>query len=117
VSRVQRSPSPRVNERRRATVLCSYVVFLLAVPAAAQTSPPTIVSGGVVNSASYVAGVSPSAWISIFGTNLASSTVTVGSADLVNGNLPTTLSGASVTIDGIPAYMDYASPTQLNVEA
>jgi len=35
----------------------------------------------------------------------------------VNGQLPTTLQGVSVTIDGKPAYVEYISPTQINVLA
>jgi uncharacterized protein (TIGR03437 family) len=41
----------------------------------------------------------------------------VGTADLVSGSLPQTFQGSSVTIDGKPAYIDYASPSQINVQA
>jgi uncharacterized protein (TIGR03437 family) len=78
---------------------------------------PVINQGGVVNAASYAAGVSPGAWISIFGTNLASATYAATSADLVQGSLPAQLRGVSVQIDGKPAFMQYISPTQLNVQA
>jgi uncharacterized protein (TIGR03437 family) len=82
------------------------------VPAA-----PVITPGGVTNAATYVAGMAPSAWIAIFGTNLATATGAIATPDLVNGYLPTTFGGASVTIGGQPAYIHYASPTQLNVQA
>ena len=35
----------------------------------------------------------------------------------MNGQLPTTLDGVSVTIDGTPAYVEYISATQINVLA
>ena len=80
-------------------------------------SLPAIAPGGVVNAASFVAGVAPAAWISIFGSNLATTTATAAAADLVGGYLPTTFGGATVTVNGKPAYIDYASPTQINAQA
>ena len=38
-------------------------------------------------------------------------------SDFVGDNLPTALDGVSVTIDGKPAYVEYISPTQINVQA
>ena len=70
-----------------------------------------------VDSASYQPGVSPGAWITIFGQNLAASTHAVTTSDLISGNLPTTLNGVSVKIDNQPAYIQYVSPTQINVQA
>jgi uncharacterized protein (TIGR03437 family) len=78
---------------------------------------PSIKSGGVVNAASNAPGVSPGAWISIFGSNLAATTYAATGADVVQSNLPTQLQGVSVKIDGKPAFMQYVSPTQLNVQA
>jgi uncharacterized protein (TIGR03437 family) len=77
----------------------------LALPA------PSITSGGVVPLNSTVATIQPSEWVSIYGTNLASSTVTW------NGNFPTSLGGTSVTIGGKAAYLWYVSPTQINLQA
>jgi uncharacterized protein (TIGR03437 family) len=81
------------------------------------TNAPAIAANGVVNAASYAAGVAPATWISIFGSNLATATAGVSTSDLVNGYLPTTFAGATVTVDGKPAYIVYASPAQINVEA
>ncbi len=74
-------------------------------------------TSGIVTSGGYQAGVSPGAWITIFGQNLATSTHSVTTADLVNGNLPTTLGGVSVAIDNQPAFLQYVSPTQIKVQA
>ncbi len=70
-------------------------------------------SGGVVNSASFLAGIAPNSWITIFGTNLSPVTDTWANA-IVNGNLPTLLDGVSVSVGGEPAYVYYVSPTQIN---
>jgi uncharacterized protein (TIGR03437 family) len=71
----------------------------------------------LVNGASYQAGFAPATWVTIFGTNLSESTQTWQADDFVNGLLPTSLQGVSVTIDGLPAYVEYISPTQINVLA
>ena len=84
----------------------------LAAPAA---SLPAIASGGIVNAASASAGIAPGAWTAIYGTNLAATTYSLASSDIVGNQIPTTLAGVSVQIDGNAAYMDYVSPTQLNV--
>ena len=78
---------------------------------------PTPAITGVENAGSFVTGVAPATWIAIFGTGLAQSTYTWQASDFVNGALPTELQGVSVTIDGKPAYVEYISPTQINVLA
>ncbi|MDE3198095.1 MAG: IPT/TIG domain-containing protein [Acidobacteriota bacterium] len=86
---------------------------------AAATSPtlPTIAKNGVVNAAGYQPTIQSGSWVAITGTNLSSTTRTWTAADFVNGNFPTNLDGASVTINGNPAYVEYVSPTQINVQA
>jgi uncharacterized protein (TIGR03437 family) len=71
----------------------------------------------VTNAGSFQANFASAAWVSIFGTNLSSATYSWQSSDFVNGLLPTSLEGVSVTINGAPAYVDYISPTQINVLA
>ena len=80
-------------------------------------SSAVITSNGVVNAASYQPGVAPGAWITIFGQNFSNTTQTVSTSDLVNGNLPTTLAGVSVKIDNRDAFIQFVSPTQINVQA
>jgi uncharacterized protein (TIGR03437 family) len=80
-----------------------------AVPAGA----PVISS--VFNGASLQAGVAASAWVSIKGTNLSATTRIWTGADFRGINLPTQVEGVSVKFGGIPAYVYYVSPTQLNV--
>jgi uncharacterized protein (TIGR03437 family) len=81
-------------------------------------SPATPVSiAAVVNAASSQPGFAAATWITIYGSNLAATSGSWQSSDFVNGALPTSLDGVSVTINGIPAYIGYVSPTQINVLA
>jgi protocatechuate 3,4-dioxygenase, beta subunit len=81
-------------------------------------SAPVISSrSSVVNAAGFQSGTAPGAWISIHGFRLSATTRTWTSADIVNGKLPTSLDGVSVTINGRNAYIYYISPTQINVLA
>jgi uncharacterized protein (TIGR03437 family) len=90
----------------------SFPVTLTVAPAA-----PAVTVTGVVNAGSYQPGIASGTWISIFGTNLCQSTYLWQASDIVNGALPTTLQGVSVTVNGLPAYVDYVSPTQINALA
>jgi uncharacterized protein (TIGR03118 family) len=76
---------------------------------------PIIGNNGIVNAAGYQLGAAPSTYVSILGNNLASTTRSWQSSDFVNGALPRSLDGVSVTVNGVPAYIAYISPTQLNV--
>ena len=78
---------------------------------------PSLNANGLVSAASFEAGAAPGAWVSIFGQNLATASRSLTSSDIVNGTLPVALGGASVRIDGKPAYLAYVSPTQINALA
>jgi uncharacterized protein (TIGR03437 family) len=71
----------------------------------------------VTNAASFTSGLASATWIAIFGTNLSQSTYTWQPTDIVNGQLPKSLQGVSVTINGVDAYVEYTSATQINVLA
>lgn len=87
-------------------------------PAAASSNGPVISQNGVVNGASFQAGISAGSWGVIQGTNLAAGTRAWQASDFVNGTgLPQSLDGVSVTVDGKPAYIEFISPTQINFVA
>jgi uncharacterized protein (TIGR03437 family) len=79
--------------------------------------PTTPVITSVVNGASFQPGIAAGSWVAILGTNLANTTRTWQASDFTGNDLPTSLSGVSVTIDGEPAFVEYISPTQINVQA
>jgi virginiamycin B lyase len=78
--------------------------------AALSLSPGEPLISAVVPVGSTVNIIQSGEWVSIYGMNLASSTVTW------DGNFPTSLGGTSVTIDGESAYLSFVSPTQINVQ-
>jgi uncharacterized protein (TIGR03437 family) len=77
---------------------------------------PVILSSDIVNGASFQPGIVANSWVTIKGTNLASTTTTWDNA-IVNGKLPTVLAGVSVSMNGKPAYIYFVSPGQINVLA
>jgi uncharacterized protein (TIGR03437 family) len=79
------------------------------------TGAPAIVS--VSNGASFQPGIEAGSWVMIKGVNLANTTRSWTDADFNGNQLPTSLSGVSVTIDGQSAFPSYISPTQINVIA
>jgi uncharacterized protein (TIGR03437 family) len=79
-------------------------------PAAAPASRVT----SVTDAAGYGPAIAPGQWVSIFGQNFAATSQTWSAADFVNGQLPTSLAGVSVSIDGQPAFIAYAGPNQIN---
>jgi uncharacterized protein (TIGR03437 family) len=83
--------------------------IMVASPGAAITS--------VANAGSFQPGIAPATWLAIFGTNLSPTTYSWQASDFVDGQLPTSLQGVSVMIDGKAAYVEYISPTQINVLA
>src|ERR1039458_2623146 len=121
------------NKIASKAVTAALIGLLSVVGAFAQ---PTITA--VVNGASFQSsGIASNTWITIFGTNLALSTRAWKGSDFVNGTLPTSLDGVSVKIEMCysylpgynngarntaemncayePAFVEYISPTQLNV--
>jgi len=94
------------------------VVLAMAVVSsiAGAPAPPAFSVNGVENGASFQPGIPANSWVTILGTNLATQTGDWSNA-IVNGNLPTTLNGVSVSMGGMPAYIYYTSPGQLNVLA
>jgi uncharacterized protein (TIGR03437 family) len=71
----------------------------------------------VANAEGGVATIAPNTWVEIKGSNLgpAGDIRTWETPDFVGGQLPTSLDGLSVTVNGVPAYVYYISPTQVNV--
>jgi uncharacterized protein (TIGR03437 family) len=96
----------------------SPIVNQLVTPVGGGTATPAIVQ--VVNAASYQGGIQAGSWVMIQGANLAN-IADPGRGyrpnEIVNGQLPTSLDGVSVTIDGKPAFVGFISQHQINVVA
>jgi uncharacterized protein (TIGR03437 family) len=86
-----------------------------AAAGSADALAPAISS--VVNTASSLPGIAPGTWISILGANLAPAARAWRNEEIVNGALPASLDGVSVTVDGRPAALCYIGPGQVNAQA
>ncbi len=78
---------------------------------------PAFHVNSVVNAASFHPAIASAGFVSILGTGFANSSRSWTSSDFSGNNLPTSLDGVSVTINGKPAYVEYISPTQINAIA
>jgi uncharacterized protein (TIGR03437 family) len=81
---------------------------------------PTPTIAAVGNAADeYLRTIQGNSWVAIYGANLAPplSGRTWGASDIIGGKLPLSLDGVSVTINGKSAFVEYISPTQINVLA
>ncbi|MBV9401554.1 MAG: hypothetical protein JO062_26500 [Bryobacterales bacterium] len=78
---------------------------------------PTV--GETVNAFGNIRILAANTWVTIKGENLAPAgdIRTWRASDFVNNQMPTSLDGVSVTMNGIPAYVYYISPVQINVLA
>lgn len=77
---------------------------------------PAVNQGGVVNAWSFAPVIADSAWVAIFGSNLAQNTRTWRDDEIINGKLPVELDDVKVRIGGEDAAVYFISPGQLNVQ-
>jgi len=94
----------------RAFSLFILAIFSLSLAAYAQ---PSVAAGGVLNGASFATGqpVAPGSLVSIFGTNLASTSSAATSVPL-----STSLGNVQVTFNNILAPLNYVSGGQINAQ-
>lgn len=95
------------------------VIRQYAPPSATSGTLPTINAGGVISASAFGAlpAIAPGSWIEIYGSNLASSVANwPAPSQFTNGIAPTSLNGTTVSIGGLSAFIDYVSPTQVNVQ-
>ncbi len=77
-------------------------------------APPVILSGGIVNAASFTGGaIAPGEIITVFGGPFGERAVRVFTLDS-NSRVPTRISGTRLLIDGVPAPLLYVAPGQLS---
>jgi uncharacterized protein (TIGR03437 family) len=84
---------------------------------------PVISPSGVITAGNYGAfqAIAPATWIEIYGVNLATNLdstrqQTWASGDFNGNQAPSKLGGTSVTVGGKPAFVDFISPLQVNVQ-
>jgi uncharacterized protein (TIGR03437 family) len=84
---------------------------VVGLPLALPVTPAIL---SVLNAAGGQPVITPGAYVSIYGTNLALRTDDWG-ASITDRKLPTQLSGVSVSVGATPAYVYYVSPGQVNI--
>jgi endo-1,4-beta-xylanase len=85
-----------------------------ALLAAMQTTAPVLSGSNVVNAASYQGGaVAPGEIVTVFGANYGPANLVASQLDASN-KFPTTLGGAQVMFDGVPAPLVYAKAGQVS---
>jgi uncharacterized protein (TIGR03437 family) len=111
------------------TIQASYSGDNVYAPSTSQTytqmlGPSSSAAGPTINAVftvgSYLPGIQPGAWVSIFGwglANVANPGVNALATEIANGVLPTVLDGISVTINGKSAFVAFISQQQVNVQA
>ena len=105
--------SAQVNSARLPEV--HGILFGIRTPSVQPAGDVVLFPQGVLNAASFAPTtypVSPGTLLSLFGAGLAPAT-TIASAT----PLPTSLSGVSVTINGVPAPLFFVSAGQINLQA
>jgi uncharacterized protein (TIGR03437 family) len=107
-------PSSRIGE-----LAARFDIVMGLTPEDTPAGPQPTISkrSAVVSSAGFQQGIAPGAWTTIFGDNLATNTRSWSAEDIVDGKLPASLDGVSVTINNKPAAVQFISPTQINVQA
>ena len=60
--------------------------------------------------------IAPASWMVMYGINLATVQSQVWDTFFQGNSAPTNLSGTTVTVGGLPAYVSYVSPGQVNVQ-
>jgi uncharacterized protein (TIGR03437 family) len=93
-------------------------VVRLLTRVATPVGPPLISLNGIVGASQFgqFSSAAPSSWIEIYGSGLAAGTRSWRTSDFQGVNAPTSLDGTYVTIGGQPAFVEFISPGQLNVQ-
>lgn len=110
---------PLLNYRSGQSVSASNIVFVRSITILDETPVPEISPNGVISAGNFggMPYAAPGSYLEIYGNNLAGE-VSRGwnTADFVLGNAPITIENVRVTANGIPAYVNYVSKNQINVQ-
>jgi len=106
------------NGRIAGTVFDDHYHGVLAVPIASGKGPAIRSALGVASATAFGGDrtIAPGTWIEIYGSNLANTTRSWTAADFVGDTAPTSLDGVRVTVGGLPAFLSYVSPNQVNAQ-
>ncbi|MGH9455900.1 MAG: family 16 glycosylhydrolase, partial [Terriglobia bacterium] len=78
------------------------------------STTPVITPGQVLNAASYLGTIAPGSLAAVYGNNLADGTELISPEPGMN--FPTSVSGVTVSVDGVNAPLTYVSATQIDFQ-
>jgi uncharacterized protein (TIGR03437 family) len=90
--------------------------IVLGVTVGSGSAPPAITAAESASGFGGFSSIAPGTWVEIYGSNLAADTRSWTSTDFNGIDAPTSLDKTTVTIAGQSAFIDYISPTQVNVQ-
>ena len=108
---------PLIDYRGGNPTLANLVV-VTSITQVDTTPTPVIDPNGVISASSFGGFQSAAAgsFIEIYGTNLAGSSRAWADSDFVSGTAPNSLDEVRVTVNGQPAYVNFISANQVNVQ-
>ena len=100
------------------TLTTANLIVVNSITAVPTAPAPTISENGIQTAGAFGAYrvAAPGSYLEIYGANLAESTRSWEASDFVNNIAPTSLDGVSVTVGGQRAFVNFVSPTQVNVQ-
>ena len=100
------------------TLTTANLIVVNSITAVPTAPAPTISENGIQTAGAFGAYrvAAPGSYLEIYGANLAESTRAWEASDFVNNIAPTSLDGVSVTVGGQRAFVNFVSPTQVNVQ-
>ncbi|MBM3783211.1 MAG: hypothetical protein FJW30_02565 [Acidobacteria bacterium] len=110
---------PLVNFTSGQTTTEANLVLIKSVREIELPAAPQISENGIVTAANFggFAEAAPGTFIEIFGQGLSGGEPRSWATSDFNGNnAPTRLNNTTVTVGGVPAYISYVSPTQINAQ-
>lgn len=108
---------PLINYRG-GSVSAANIVVIQSITTLDAPVLPAISSNGVVHPTAFggAAKAAPGSYIEIYGTALAGTTRSWTDADFSGAVAPITLDQVQVTVGGVRAFVNFVSPTQINVQ-
>lgn len=109
---------PLQNYSGTGTVQPSNLIVVNTITAIQAPNQPALAENGIITASAFGGSrvAAPGSFLEIYGTNLAATTRTWGTADFSGDNAPTSLETVSVLVGGLPAYVYFVSPGQVNVQ-
>lgn len=103
---------------RSGTPSAANIIIIQSITALEPVPLPAISSNGVLHATAFGGGAkaAPGSYLEIYGTALAGTTRSWTDADFSGSVAPTTLDSVQVTVGGVRAFVNFISPTQVNVQ-